>query len=430
MNQREIGQDHIIHKLTSCQQHISDAEKAKEGTVEALYEARALFENLFDLSPDALILIDSHACIIRLNTAAERLFGYTKQELTGTDHGVLVPDRFKSKHESQMKAYAEKPRVRVMGIGLELHGQKKDGTVFAADIDLGPIEIGNEHCVLAVVRDATKRKRLEDELDSYRQRLEQVVVLRTAEFAKANAKLTQEIEERQRTEEGLMLRAAILDNVGEAVFLLNSRGHFVYVNEVAVRTYGYSRDEFLSMNLSQLLRPEEATLIPERLKEVLKSGQMLVTTIHVRKDKSWMPIQVLHTVTKTAHGQFIVSIIRNLADESELRVLFHSMPGALLITDTNLRLTSCAGTVPDLPVLKPGQCRGMSLSEYLKGSSFENAVLSAHASALAGSPANFSVESQKRKYSGQAAPLRGTMGSIIGTMSIMLDITDNNPKPV
>ncbi|MBI2850847.1 MAG: PAS domain S-box protein [Chloroflexi bacterium] len=429
MNKRDIGQDHIIHKLRDCQERINEAEKIKGGAIDALLEARALFENLFELSPDALVLVNRESCIMRVNTEAERLFGYSRQELIGKDHELLVPDRFKEKHTTQMNAYMNEPRVRVMGIGLELRGRRKDGTVFAADIDLGPIEIGKEFVVLAVVRDATKRKRLEEELEGYRQRLEQVVAQRTAEFARANAELTREIEERRKTEEGLVLRASILDSAGFPVFLINTKGNFVYANEAAINTYGYGRDEFLDMNLSQLLRPEEASVVPGRLKEVQETGHMVLVTIHVRKDKSLMPVQVHHSLAKTAHGQFIVSVMRNLADEPELRLLFDEAPGAILVTDANLRLTSCAGSALDSTGLKPVQCLGMTLYDYLKGSSFEKALLPAHQGALTGTPTSFSVVIRRRRYFGWAVPLRSTKGEIIGTQSTMLKAPDDKPKP-
>ena len=259
------------------------------------------------------MVVDRAARIGRMNAAAEKLFGYAREELIGKDHDLLVPERLKDRHERKLKAYMEQPRVRVMGIGLELRGRRKDGTEFPADIDLGPIEMDHNRCVLAVVRDATRRKELEEDLEGYRQRLEQIVAERTAEFAKANAKLEQEMEEHRKAEEGLALRASILDNAGEPVFLVNPRGDFVYANAAAAETYGYSLDEFLVMNLSQLLKPGEGAVIRERLEEVLKSGRLIVEATHVRKDNSSMSVQVRHTLTKTSHGQFIVSVVRQMA---------------------------------------------------------------------------------------------------------------------
>jgi PAS domain S-box-containing protein len=164
--------------------------------------------------------------------------------------------------------------------------------------------------VLVFSIDITRRKEYAAELSRYQQRLEEVVAERASEFAKMNQRLTQEIDERRKTEEGLMLRAMILDNAREAIFLVNKNGDFVYANEAASRTYGYSRDEFLNMNLRGLLRPQEAPMIESRFKELIEKGQLELETVHVRKDKSTISVQVHHSLVKTLHGEFIVSVIR------------------------------------------------------------------------------------------------------------------------
>jgi len=171
--------------------------------------------------------------------------------------------------------------------------------------------------ILILSHDVTKRKELEEELNKYRHRLEEVVTARTAECAKVNEQLTEEIEEQRRKEEGLRLRAIILDNAREAIFLVNSNGNFVYANEAAAKTYGYSRDEFLNLNLRRLLRPEEAHLFESRLRKVLEEGQLELETVHVRKDGSELTVKVHHSLVKTLHGEFIVSVMQELAGNSE-----------------------------------------------------------------------------------------------------------------
>lgn len=325
MDRQDPKNDYLRRELIRCQQLIDEMERLGEPGAQASREARAMFEEMFELSPDALILVDRQARIVRMNAEAERLFGFARKELIGKDHGILVPDQFREMHEINLKAYMKQPRTRVMGIGLDLRGRRKDGSEFATDIDLGPLEIGGELFVLSVVRDATRRKELEDErnkleqeLAGYRQRLEKTVAERTAEFARTNEELARAIAERRKAEEGLALRAAILDNTTEAVFLVNTRGDFAFANATACRTYGYSQEEFLSMNLAHLLRPQDAPAIPESLEEVVRTGQMDLETVHVRKDGLLMPIKVHHTLIKTLHGQFIVTAVRVISSESPI----------------------------------------------------------------------------------------------------------------
>ena len=173
-----------------------------------------------------------------------------------------------------------------------------DGSNGWFDLRIEPVPEG----VLVFSIDITKRKEYEKELSRYQLRLEEVVAARTSEFAKMNQNLTQEIDERRKTEEGLMLRAMILDNAREAIFLVNKNGDFVYAKEAASRTYGYSHNEFLNMKLRQLLQPQEAPLVESRFREVTEKGQLDLETIHVRKDKSTTLVQVRHSLVKTLHG--------------------------------------------------------------------------------------------------------------------------------
>ncbi len=315
MDQPERGKDRLLKELLACQQRLNEAEK-RRGHKGDLQEATAAFERLFELAPDALIVVERRGRIKRMNRQAERLFGYTRRELVGQDHDVLVPQRAQEKHDREMKLYMEQPRMRVMGIGLELWGRRKDGTEFPADIDLAPLAAGPELSVISVVRDVTPRKRLEEELAGYRQRLEEMVVQRTADFAGANERLAEALAEHEKTEAGLALRSTILDRARVAIFLINPKGDFVYANEAASLVYGYNRDEFLVMNLRQLLRPEDGPALEERLKEILEKGQVDVETIHLRKDGAVLSVQARHSLIKTQHGEFIVTVINERKDDA------------------------------------------------------------------------------------------------------------------
>ena len=68
-------------------------------------------------------------------------------------------------------------------------------------------------------------------------------------------------------------------------------------------------------HLSHLLLPQDAPLVESRLKEVMKTGKLELSTVHVRKDRSPMPVQVRHTRIKTLHGQFIVSVMHDIRSE-------------------------------------------------------------------------------------------------------------------
>ena len=239
-----------------------------------------------------------------INESAAKQGRRTKKELLGHTMMKMYP----SIENTELFGHLRDCMTRRIPHQMENEFIFPDGSKGWFELRIEPAPEG----ILILSMDITKRKELEEELNKYRFRLEQVVAERTTECGKINEKLTQEIEEHKKMAEGLMLRAMILDNAGVAIFLVNSMGDFVYVNEAACKTYGYSRDEFLNMNSRQLVRTGEAAVFESHLREVLETGQVQFETVHVRKNGSLIGVNVGYSPVKTTHGQFILSVVRTL----------------------------------------------------------------------------------------------------------------------
>lgn len=112
--------------------------------------------------PDGVIVVDAGGVIILCNERAELIFGYEPGELTGRIVEDLVPTDSRSSHPQFRSGYFQNPTVRTMGSGLELYGRKKDGTTFPVDISLSTIEDAERRLAIAVMRDITERKRLQE----------------------------------------------------------------------------------------------------------------------------------------------------------------------------------------------------------------------------------------------------------------------------
>jgi len=126
---------------------------------EALVRARGYFES----SVEGIISTDSAGMIRQLNPRAQELFGYHEMELLGQPIEVLVPQRFRYRHEAHRSAFFTAPKSRMMGRGMEIAGRRKDGSEFPAEISLNVVHTQRGKLVIAFVSDITERLAMDRE---------------------------------------------------------------------------------------------------------------------------------------------------------------------------------------------------------------------------------------------------------------------------
>ncbi len=117
---------------------------------------------MLEASPDALVVVGEDGVIESATAAVEILFGYTPVEIVGQAVEVLIPMHLGDVHRSYRASFGQHPQVRLMGVGLDLRGVRRDGTEFPVDVSLVPSQAGDRLHVGAFVRDATERRRGED----------------------------------------------------------------------------------------------------------------------------------------------------------------------------------------------------------------------------------------------------------------------------
>lgn len=149
---------------------------------------------VLDAAPDPLVIVDASGSIVFANAEAETVFGYRRDQMLGRRIEILLPERHRVRHERHRLDYAKAPRVRAMGVGLELTGLRADGSEFPVEVSLSPIRTDSSTLVVSAIRDVTERHRTEQELHAARQAAERANKANTAFLSAASHDLRQPVQ--------------------------------------------------------------------------------------------------------------------------------------------------------------------------------------------------------------------------------------------
>ena len=258
--------------VLSVSRDITERKKAEEEL--------KLSDQLLDSTTDAIVLHDIDGNFVFVNETTCKSFGYTREELLRMKMPQLNPPEQAKNFESSMQDLIEKGSSKV-----ELTILHKNGTAIPMETYGRVVEHGGRKLILGVLRDITERKKVEEELK---------------------------------------LRAQLIDNATDCIFLHGFEQNFIYVNETMCKTHGYSREEFMNMQLSDIISTEHAEFLKKRYQQLHDEGYDTFESKHFHKDGSIIPLEIHSRIIELEDRRLILTVARDITErktaEEELKL--------------------------------------------------------------------------------------------------------------
>jgi two-component system, LuxR family, sensor kinase FixL len=164
-NRRKMSQAELLARMVKLKSEHATRTRSRHTRAEsALRDSEERLRAILATAVEGIITIDEHGLIESCNLAAERIFGYRAAEVIGKNVSLLMPSPHHEQHDSYLANYRRTGQAKIIGIGREVVGRRKDGTIFPMDLSVSEVRLAERRLFTGLVRDITERKRLEREI--------------------------------------------------------------------------------------------------------------------------------------------------------------------------------------------------------------------------------------------------------------------------
>lgn len=154
---------YIISSIIDISERIEQLTMLKFRSAE-LERTGSFLKGILDNAVDGIISIDKKGNILSVNPATIAMFGYERPELIGRNVKILMPDPYKKEHDKYLENYLETGSKKIIGIGREVSGLRKDGSTFPMELSVSENQTSDSHSFTGIIRDISERKQSEDKL--------------------------------------------------------------------------------------------------------------------------------------------------------------------------------------------------------------------------------------------------------------------------
>jgi PAS domain S-box-containing protein len=252
-----------------------------------LAQMEGRYRGLLEAAPDGMVVVNQGGEIVLLNAQAEKHFGYRRDELIGQEVTNIIPEGFAERLIADGTRTAAEALAQQIGTGIELIGQRKDGSEFPIEIMLSPLDSAEGILVTAAIRDITVRKDAETHLA--------------------------QMEGRYR---------GLLEAAPDGMVVVNQRGEIVLLNAQSEKQFGYLRNELIGRKVKSIipegfaerLIADETRTAAEALAQHIGTG---IELYGLRKDGSEFPIEIMLSPLESAEGTLVTAAIRDITTRKD-----------------------------------------------------------------------------------------------------------------
>lgn len=276
------------------------------------------FEALFMNATMCILLTDMSGCLTAVNPFALKEFGYSsEEELRGKKIEILIPERFRRKHEDYHKQYFKTPRAVSMGDERQIYALKKNGTEFPVEISLSPYHYNGDKFVIVFLNNISEKRDAEEKLKELTNKLEATVRERTKELGETQGQLR---SSKKKLEETSAFQKTLLEYAGVIIISTNVKGIIETFNPEAEKCLGYSAEEMIGKCTPVCFHcPEETRLMALQFSKEFSENIEPGFETYVAKAKRNIPHEDEWTYVRKDGTRFPVSLIvtalRNNAGE-------------------------------------------------------------------------------------------------------------------
>ncbi|MBK1839121.1 PAS domain S-box protein [Azospirillum sp. YIM B02556] len=255
---------------------------------------------MLDTVPDGIVIMDAQGRIRTFNPACERLFGWAAAEVIGRNVKMLMPSPYQEEHDGYLERYQRTGERRIIGIGREVTGLRKDGSCFPMDLSVGEASQDGAPVYIGIIRDLTAAKQAE-------------TALRERE-----ARLT-----------------SILETVPEAIIVIGETGLIESFSPAAERLFGYAAAEVIGHNINMLMPSPYREQHDGYLERYGRTGERRIIGIGrivsgQRRDGSVFPMELAVGEVRLAGRRCFTGFVRDLTERQATERRLQELQSELL----------------------------------------------------------------------------------------------------